>query len=586
MIEPDRARMVESFLVLAERELGPISGNRLREGWLRLQASLPGRLPACPLPPGSQRAPRAWRAWLAGFATASVVAALAFVAYRARSASDEPALGYALEGPATNHGGSITASTDSASRLRFSDQSRIDLAPSTNVTVQAVDARGARIALNNGALEVFVEPRPHASWCFIAGPFRVNVKGTRFHLAFAAAQGRLTLQMKSGLVEVLAPPHRAIAVGKNESLELFAEPGQAEASPPAPMAPSPAAPPVAAGLHPESAPPGGGRNPTATSRVVTAGESARHRLVIPAVEPGGAAPDSWPKLLAKGDFASVIADAERRGLANALVQASAADLSSLADAARYTRRYDLARQVLLALRARFVGADHARDASFFLGRLAEAVSDRFETALGWYETYLRESSASPIFDIRDADTCAVVAKGPVLTSNTTRGVAHDVTAAYDGAEAWTNDSGGVASATTGSIVDATATPSLNFLIYWDADESRELEDGTAITKYGGGTLQSCATCASNNGSKATPVLTADLFGDWREEIVWRETGNAALRIYTTTDLTARRLFTLMHDPQYRMQVSSEQTGFNQPPHPSFHLGGGMSDPPKPDIYVK
>ena len=197
-----------------------------------------------------------------------------------------------------------------------------------------------------------------------------------------------------------------------------------------------------------------------------------------------------------------------------------------------------------------------------------------------------ESNASPVFDVRDADTCAIVAAGPVLTGNTTRGVADDVSPQFEGAEAWTNDSGGVASATTGEIVDSKASPSMNFLIYWDADESRELEDGTAITKYGGGTLQSCATCASNNGSKATPVLTADLFGDWREEIVWRETGNAALRIYTTTDVTARRLFTLMHDPQYRMQVSSEQTGFNQPPHTSFHVGGGMADPPKPDIYVK
>ena len=42
----------------------------------------------------------------------------------------------------------------------------------------------------------------------------------------------------------------------------------------------------------------------------------------------------------------------------------------------------------------------------------------------------------------------------------------------------------------------------------------------------------------------------------------------------------------MHDPQYRMQVTSEQTGYNQPPHPSFHIGAGMADPPRPDIYVK
>jgi hypothetical protein len=51
-------------------------------------------------------------------------------------------------------------------------------------------------------------------------------------------------------------------------------------------------------------------------------------------------------------------------------------------------------------------------------------------------------------------------------------------------------------------------------------------------------------------------------------------------------VTARLIYTLMHDPQYRMQVSAEQTGFNQPPHVGFHIGNNMADPPKPDIYVK
>jgi rhamnogalacturonan endolyase len=66
----------------------------------------------------------------------------------------------------------------------------------------------------------------------------------------------------------------------------------------------------------------------------------------------------------------------------------------------------------------------------------------------------------------------------------------------------------------------------------------------------------------------------------------RESDNSALRLYTTTNVTTRRLYTLMHDPQYRMQVTSEQTAYNQPPHPSFHIGGGMAAPPRPDIYVK
>ena len=192
----------------------------------------------------------------------------------------------------------------------------------------------------------------------------------------------------------------------------------------------------------------------------------------------------------------------------------------------------------------------------------------------------------PAWDVHDASTCELVAKGDVLTTTGKRGVADDVSPKWDGAEAWTTNSGGVVSATTGAVLDGKASPSMNFLVYWDADESRELEDGTSVTKYGGGTLQDCAECASNNGTKATPVLTADLLGDWREEVVWRETGNAALRLYTTTDLTTRRIYTLMHDPQYRMQVSSEQTGFNQPPHPSFHIGSGMVDPPKPDIHVR
>ncbi len=123
-------------------------------------------------------------------------------------------------------------------------------------------------------------------------------------------------------------------------------------------------------------------------------------------------------------------------------------------------------------------------------------------------------------------------------------------------------------------------------MYWDADESRELEDGTSITKYGGSSLLSASGCASNNGTKSTPVLTADLFGDWREEVIWRESDNSALRIYTTTAVTKRRIYTLMHDPQYRMQVSFEQSSYNQPPHPSFHIGAGMAAPPKPDMHIK
>jgi len=134
---------------------------------------------------------------------------------------------------------------------------------------------------------------------------------------------------------------------------------------------------------------------------------------------------------------------------------------------------------------------------------------------------------------------------------------------------------------------ATVTPNAgsNFLIYWDDDEWRELENGTSITKVGGGTLLSCSDCGSCNSTKSTPTLTADLLGDWREELVLRQSTNASLKVFTTTTVTKRRIYTLMHDPTYRAQVAFENSAYNQPPHVGFHIGVGMADPPVPDIFL-
>jgi hypothetical protein len=67
--------------------------------------------------------------------------------------------------------------------------------------------------------------------------------------------------------------------------------------------------------------------------------------------------------------------------------------------------------------------------------------------------------------------------------------------------------------------------------------------------------------------------------------VLRQSDGRSLRVYTTTDLTARRIYTLMHDPTYRTQVNFEQSGYNQPPHTGFRISPNMSAAPKPDIFV-
>ncbi|MBN1605729.1 MAG: rhamnogalacturonan lyase [Polyangiaceae bacterium] len=185
-------------------------------------------------------------------------------------------------------------------------------------------------------------------------------------------------------------------------------------------------------------------------------------------------------------------------------------------------------------------------------------------------------------DCHDAATCSYYFNVTGGGDNG-RGVADYIVSSNTSAATCSSGAGNV-DCQTGAGVSANAGN--NFLIYWDADELRELENDTSITKPGGGTLLSASGCASNNGTKSTPTLTADLVGDWREEIIWRTSDNSALRLYTTTAVTTRRLYTLMHDPTYRAQVSFEQASYNQPPHPGFKIGAGMSNPPKPDIHVK
>ncbi len=189
------------------------------------------------------------------------------------------------------------------------------------------------------------------------------------------------------------------------------------------------------------------------------------------------------------------------------------------------------------------------------------------------------------WDVHDGNTCSFYVNVTGGDDNG-RGVADDIEPSNPGAEAWSSTASGLASCADGKSISSSKPASTNFLIYWDADESRELLDGGTIAKYGGGTLLSASGCSGNNGTKNTPTLTADLFGDWREELVIRESDSSALRVYTTTAVTTRRIYTLMHDPTYRMQVSFEQSSYNQPPHTGFHIGNGMADPPKPDIFVK
>ncbi len=174
------------------------------------------------------------------------------------------------------------------------------------------------------------------------------------------------------------------------------------------------------------------------------------------------------------------------------------------------------------------------------------------------------------------------------TDDVGRGVAADVDPRTLGYEAWSSRA--VLHNIQGNPVSTTRPGSMNFLCWWDGDLLRELLDGTRVSKWDWlanttNTLLNPAGISSNNSTKATPSLSADLLGDWREEILWRESDNTALRVYSSTIPTTHRLPTLMHDRQYRLAIAWQNVGYNQPPHPSFYLGEGMSTPRRPPITV-
>jgi rhamnogalacturonan endolyase len=197
-------------------------------------------------------------------------------------------------------------------------------------------------------------------------------------------------------------------------------------------------------------------------------------------------------------------------------------------------------------------------------------------------------------NFRDARTGEVIWKKPSIKAGGDgegpgRGLALDIDPRHKGFESWVRGAEvrGLFNAKGEKISDTTPR-SCNFGVFWDGDELSELLDRDTISKWNWAdgsetTLLTAEGCSSNNGTKSTPALSADILGDWREEVIWRTTDNTELRIYTTTIPTTHRFYTLMHDPQYRLSIAWQNVAYNQPPHTSFYMGEGMAKPPRPAI---
>jgi hypothetical protein len=298
------------------------------------------------------------------------------------------ALTYQIEGGSVLDGGYLREAGHGGVRLAFSEGSQFQLMPGSHGRLRAVDKEGARLAIENGTGSFQITPSVHRQWLVEVGPFVVEVKGTIFTVVWDPATERFELKLRQGRVVVRGPVSggdlalragQRLVVDLRKAETLITEDLALDAQSAAPVQP-PSSTDTAAGSAPAPAldkTVGSRQLPTAPSANSAKGEPERR----------------WAEDLAGGQWDRILESVAHAGLDAAVNSSSSEELAALASAARYRRRFDVARAALLAQRRRFPDSPRALEATFFLGRVEESIGTGASRAVTWYDEYLVKAPA-------------------------------------------------------------------------------------------------------------------------------------------------------------------------------------------------
>ena len=195
--------------------------------------------------------------------------------------------------------------------------------------------------------------------------------------------------------------------------------------------------------------------------------------------------------------------------------------------------------------------------------------------------------ASPYgFSLRDAATGRIILQ-KTGSSDTGRGLADNLVAGNDSAEFVGVQDSLVYDASGNTVCSWSDITKwgMNSVVYWTGSLERAVLDRTMVDQYGSGRVFTGSNVTYNNSSKSNACLTCDLFGDWREEMIFRLGTGSGVRIYSTTYETEYGIVSLMHNVQYRTAVAGQNVAYNQPPHTDYFLGTGYPLPERPNVYA-
>ena len=262
---------------------------------------------------------------------ALAVSALAILCVGGWLAARRP-LGYSVEGCTLVADGVFATAANREGVVAFADGSRMSIEKGGRFRLDMLPfGHGGEINIDDGEARLAVVHRAGARWAVLAGPFRIDVTGTRFGVRWARQQGRFHIAMLEGEVLVAGgaiPPSTHLRAGQTLSADLsvssFAIADEHSSSAEAPHAGATGAALPAEKIHLDSTGQRGSRlmtvpprkhsamvahieNPVAVGAVPRSGEATPHLAPSAPSEPASAespaAPMS-PQLLPPSPFAA------------------------------------------------------------------------------------------------------------------------------------------------------------------------------------------------------------------------------------------------------------------------------------------
>jgi ferric-dicitrate binding protein FerR (iron transport regulator) len=321
-------------------------------------------------------------AWVGSAAGLSLVA---FLGLRIYGPSSNPsAIEFRLlPGNGMGQVGAYVAPTSSAALdLKFSEGSVVELEPGARARVAATTSRGATVLLETGRASVNVVHRDKAEWTIMAGPYSVRVHGTAFSVEFDPKSQLFELMMRSGVVSVEGPGiSRPVEIRGAQrfvhraglGLEPSDEVSKAVTLPPKNLEEAKESPTLDSAKTVGQGLP---NVPVSQSKALTPNSD-------------GTTASNWEMQVRRGEYMTVLKDAEAKGLSSVFATAKANELMALANAARFSGRVDIGRDAYKAIRSRFGSSSASISAAFLLGRLTEGASP--VEARRWYEKYEQEA---------------------------------------------------------------------------------------------------------------------------------------------------------------------------------------------------